>query len=56
MADHAIVRTDLMFGTQVNSGLRSFKYMGAGSTETAIDNGNPISLMNSKYDNSLVTT
>ena len=44
MADHAIVRTDLMFGTQVNSGLRSFKYMGAGSTETAIDNGHVVKL------------
>ena len=25
MADHAVVRTDLMFGTNVNAGLRSFK-------------------------------
>lgn len=39
MADHAIVRTDLMFGTNVNAGLRSFKYMGSGSTATDIDNG-----------------
>lgn len=39
MADHAIVRTDLMFGTNVNAGLRSLKYMGSGSTATDIDNG-----------------
>ena len=44
MADHAIVRTDLMFGTQVNAGLRSFKYMGSGSTATDIDNGNVVLL------------
>lgn len=39
MADHAVIRTDLMSGTNVNAGLRSFKYMGAGSTATDIDNG-----------------
>lgn len=44
MADHAVVRTDLMFGTNVNAGLRSFKYMGSGSTATDIDNGNVVRL------------
>lgn len=38
---HGIVRTDLMYGTDVRSGLVSVKYMGAnGSTPTDIDNGN----------------
>ena len=41
---HGVVRTDLMFGTNVNAGLRSFKYMGSGSTATAIDNGNVVRL------------
>lgn len=41
MANHAVVRTDLMFGTDVRSGLVSVKYMGAdGETPTEIDNGN----------------
>lgn len=41
MANHAIVRTDLMFGTDVRSGLVSIRYMGAdGNTPTEIDNGN----------------
>lgn len=40
MANHAVVRTDLMFGTDVRSGLVSVKYMGDGETPTAIDNGN----------------
>lgn len=36
---HAVIRTDLMSGTNVNAYLRSFKYMGAGETATDIDNG-----------------
>lgn len=40
MANHAVVRTDLMSGTDVRSDLVSIKYMGAnGSTPTDIDNG-----------------
>lgn len=38
---HGVVRTDLMYGTDVRSGLVSVKYMGAdGKTPTEIDNGN----------------
>lgn len=41
MAIHAVVRTDLMSGTDVRADLVSVKYMGAdGQTPTAIDNGN----------------
>lgn len=40
MANHAVVRTDLMFGTDVRSGLVSVKYMGSGETPTEVDNGN----------------
>lgn len=41
MAIHAVVRTDLMSGTDVRADLVSIKYMGAnGSTPTEIDNGN----------------
>lgn len=41
MANHAVVRTDLMFGTDVRSGLVSIKYLGSdGETPTDIDNGN----------------
>ena len=41
MANHAIVRTDLMHGTDNRADLVSIKYMGAdGNTPTAIDNGN----------------
>lgn len=41
MSNHAVVRTDLMYATDVRSGLVSIKYMGAnGATATAIDNGN----------------
>lgn len=37
---HAVVRTDLMYGTDVRSGLVSVKYMGSsGDTPTEIDNG-----------------
>lgn len=41
---YAVVRTDKMFGTDVRSGLVSAKYMGAGSSATAIENGNVIKL------------
>lgn len=41
MAKHAVVRTDLMDGTDVRGQLASVKYMGAdGATPTEIDNGN----------------
>ena len=40
MAKHAVVRTDLMYGTDVRSGLVSVKYMGSdGGSPTALDNG-----------------
>lgn len=39
---YAVVRTDKMFGTDNRGGLCSVKYMGSGSTETAIDNGNVV--------------
>ena len=41
MAGYAVVRTDLLFGTDVRSGLVSIKYMGDdGETPTEIENGN----------------
>ena len=36
---YGVVRTDKLMGTDVRSMLESVKYMGAGSTATAIDNG-----------------
>lgn len=36
---HGVFRSDLMSGTDVAADLVSVKYMGSGSTETAIDNG-----------------
>lgn len=36
---HGVFRSDLMSGTDVAADLVSVKYMGDGSTETAIDNG-----------------
>lgn len=45
-----VVRTDRLMGTDVRSMLESVKYMGAGSTATAIDNGNVV-----KLDGSLMT-
>ncbi len=36
---HGVIRTDRMYGTDVGANLVSVKYMGAGTTETAIDNG-----------------
>lgn len=39
---YAVIRTDKMFGTDNRNGLRSVKYMGSGTTETAIDNGNVV--------------
>lgn len=41
---HGVVRTDLLAGTDVRSGLVSAKYMGSGDTATAIDNGNVIKI------------
>ena len=41
MANHGVVRTDLMHGTDVRAELVSVQYLGAnGSTPTDIDNGN----------------
>ena len=41
MANYAIVRTDKLMGTDVNSMLVSIEYLGAdGKTETSIENGN----------------
>ena len=37
---HGVVRTDKLHGTDTGVNLVSAKYMGSGSTETAIDNGN----------------
>lgn len=36
---HGVFRSDLMSGTDVAADLVSVKYMGSGTTETAIDNG-----------------
>ncbi|MCZ9312900.1 MAG: hypothetical protein O0V67_05945 [Methanocorpusculum sp.] len=47
---YGVVRTDKLMGTDVRSMLESVKYMGAGSTATAIDNGNVV-----KLDGSLMT-
>lgn len=47
MANHAVVRTDKMFGTDNRTGLWSFKYTtGSGSSkaDAAIDNGNVVLL------------
>lgn len=42
---YGVVRTDLMYGTDVGTGLVSVKYLGAnGSTPTAIENGNVLKL------------
>ena len=39
--NHAVVRTDRLFGTDNRAGLISIKYLGAnGNTPTAIENGN----------------
>lgn len=40
MSNYACVRTDKMSGTDVAKDLVSAKYMGSGSTATAIENGN----------------
>lgn len=40
----AVVRTDKMTGTDNRAYLASCKYMGAGATATAIDNGNVVKL------------
>ena len=39
---YSVVRTDKLMGTDVRSMLESIKYMGSGSTETAIENGNVV--------------
>lgn len=41
---YGVIRTDRMFGTDNRAGLVSVKYMGSGSTETAIENGNVVKL------------
>lgn len=41
---YAIVRTDRLSGTKDPSQLKSVHYMGSGSTETAIENGNVVVL------------
>lgn len=42
---YGVVRTDLMYGTDVSAGLVSVKYLGGdGSTPTAIENGNVLKL------------
>lgn len=41
---HGVIRTDLMFGTDVGPEVRSARYMGSGTTETEIDNGNVVLL------------
>ena len=41
---YGVIRTDRMFGTDNRAGLVSVKYMGSGSTETAIENGNIVKL------------
>lgn len=44
---YAVIRTDLMTGTDVNAGLVSFKYMGAdGKTATALENGSVVKIEN----------
>ena len=46
MANHAVIRTDLMTGTDVAADLRAIRYMGAdGQTATDIDNGNVVELV-----------
>lgn len=44
MANYAVFRSDLMSGTTVGADLVSVKYMGSGTTETAIENGNIVKL------------
>lgn len=44
MGNYAVVRTDLMLGTDARSRLVSVKYMGSGTTATAIENGNVVKL------------
>lgn len=41
---YTVVRTDKMFGTDNRVGVASVKYMGSGSTATAIENGNVVKL------------
>lgn len=46
---YGVVRTDKLIGTDVRSMLESVKYMGSGSTATAIENGNVV-----KVDGTLI--
>ena len=39
---YAVIRTDKMFGTDDRNGLCSVKYLGSGTTETEIENGNVV--------------
>lgn len=41
---YSVVRTDKMFGTDNRGGVESVKYMGSGTTATAIENGNVVKL------------
>ncbi len=42
---YSVVRTDKMYGTDNRTGSASAKYMGSGSTATAIENGNVVKLV-----------
>lgn len=44
MANYSVVRTDRMAGTDLRDQIVSAKYMGSGSTATAIENGNVVKL------------
>lgn len=57
MAGYAVVRTDKLAGTDVRSLVVSVKYMGSGTTATAIENGNVVlldSLLSRTVDGSTV--
>lgn len=42
MANYGVVRTDKMTGTDDRAYIATVKYMGSGTTETAIENGNVV--------------
>lgn len=44
MKNYPVIRTDKMFGTDNRTGLYSIKYMGTGTTPTAIENGSVVKL------------
>ena len=48
---YSVVRTDKLMGTDVRSMLESVIYMGSGSTETAIENGNVVKVTDLVADN-----